>query len=162
MSRMPSFVWIIVMVLGGIAAVVGNVGYPLSRQREEKQSTAKTVRETLKTELQGNLEQIVRMRSNLNKNPKEVTTSGLKAGAWSAIANGQLLLGLNANLRSKLIKAYGLVNDANDYHKQLLESYTGVTLALSGIENIRNVWFAALSNTINELEPLLHSILKEI
>lgn len=152
--------WMIIIVIAACFFALGNIMYPRAKEAETKYSMAITAEQTLRPELESNLKIANIMKVDLNKQPPLIPLDHLDTAAWQIISNGNLLIGLDSKKRTDLIKAYVLINKANEYHARILESTVGIASALQKSSETRNKWIAMLSNTCNELIPILETLNK--
>ncbi len=124
----PSWGWVIVIVLGGVLVVVGNIQYARTRQAEQKQILAREARAVLLPEIEKNLELLDKADSLLNQ--KQIPFETFTTSAWEAVSEGGLLRGMNSAEISQVAGAYQLIYKANEIHERIMELSVGVASAL--------------------------------
>lgn len=144
--------------VGTAAVVAGNIIYPLAKAAEDKQTTANTVWSTLKLEVQENLT-LAQAISPTNEQAS-IYFKSFSTGAWQAVSGGSLIVSLNVERREKLIKAYMLINRANDYHERILENLTGISSALNSVQETRAQLMNEFKLAIIELKPILKDLIE--
>jgi hypothetical protein len=153
--RMPSWIVLVLIVIGGIMVVVGNIEYPRARAREDKQRLANDARTILLPEMKRNSEIVLSMQSALEA--RHVPMEKFDVTAWETISKGGLLLGLEQSEIAKYLRVYGLVYRANDLSAELLDAATGVRSALQDSQHIKDVFVGGLQSTLKELQVALAS-----
>ena len=147
--------WIILIAAGAILVAIGNIQYNRVREIENKAAMAQEALLLLRPELQNNQTQLSHMRDAISK--KNITLETFDTTAWQTVSNSELLLGLSNGRLPNLMRAYYLMNRANNLHSRILEMSIGVASALGGTGETKNLFIKTLSNVLEELQPILNS-----
>ena len=128
------------------------------KQEESRKSAANTVRSILNSELQANLAKTKTFHDDLSKSPPEISFDKLETGAWTTISGGSLVISIDEAERDNLLKMYGLINKANEYHERILESSVGVASAMSGARKLKAQLTPELLKIWKEIEENIDSL----
>ncbi len=85
----PSWGWVIIIVLGGLLVVVGNIQYARTREADQKQILAREARAVLLPEIEKNLELLDKTDSLLDQ--KQIPFETFTTSAWETMSEGGLL-----------------------------------------------------------------------
>jgi hypothetical protein len=155
---LPSWALLTVIIIGGIVVVAANSFYPLAKDREAKERLARDAKTILMPEVKSNLERIATLENLLKQG--QIPSTGLDVSAWETVSRGGLLLGLKPDEITKFLSAYGIVYRVNDLLAKILESLTGVSSALTGVANTRQMYVNDLNGALTQLQPLLTDLSK--
>ncbi len=165
----PPLLWICLIIFGAVLFAVGNAILPSSQQEKETRDAERTIKETIKPELETNLKILQSIKQQLTNDAgsEKISANGFRTGAWSTISNGQLLLKLkDPDIRKQLLEVYGMIYDAKYYHQKLAELIIGLTgPPIEPIESVikqnryRNEYRQILSDLIKQIEPQLKNLL---
>ena len=155
---MSSFGWMIIIGIAAAAAAAGGLQYHRTREVELRQEAATQALALLGPELQINLQKLSRMKTAISKADPEITYDAFNIATWTTVSNSSILLGIKADVRAQLMRAYALMSQANDYHRRILEGSIGVTSVLTQIGQVKTQMTQLLSVTLDVLEPLLNTL----
>jgi hypothetical protein len=112
------------IVVGGVAALMGNSVYPSAREREAKERLAHDAKAILMPEIQRNKAVVADIQKVLaeSKYPWHFL---LEVGAWQAVSNGGLLVGLKPEETTKFLRIYSLTLQVNSTDDQLADVIAG-------------------------------------
>ena len=161
MAQIASSIWILVIFLGATLIAVGNIYYPLSREREQKMSSEKTALSILQPELQVNLKLLKEMKGKIHTGQVSVpfSTDDFKITAWATVSNSNLLQSIENDKLHALMRAYHLIYQANTERQHLFQFGTlGVDAAIPSREQKVSALTVKLEAELKELEPLLQDL----
>jgi hypothetical protein len=147
---LPSWAFIVMIVIGGGVAVVGNIFYQTATSREAKERLANDARTILLPEIRRNSALVSSMQSALATG--SVPFQMFDVTAWEAISKGGLLLGLKSEEITKFLHIYRVVYQANHLISQLLEFAAGIGSAMQSAPQTRQTIISNLQIALKELE----------
>jgi len=150
---LPSWALLSIIIGSGLVAVVANGLYPLQREAERKEGVARDARDILLPELKSNLEIAAKMQSALAA--RELSLEKLDVTAWETISKGGLLVGLDKAEINRLLHVYNLVYRVNELRDRLVESLTGIQVALDTTPKTRQIIIDNLLTNLHELQSAL-------
>lgn len=161
---MSSVVWFWIIVAGATAFALGNIKYPLAREAEKKRATVSTTVSLLQPELEANLELVKRTKRLLSEDPPQVALQSFNTAAWETVSSSELLLGLDSEKLSRLMRAYHLVKQANHIHGWIEENTLGISSVVKGEARGKNkeALVKGLSENLDKLEPLLLTAIQDV
>jgi len=144
---------------GAVVVAISNINYNRARDSENKLSKATQVRAMLHNEIQSNNQVLEQMDAGIAA--KTVRIETFDTTAWQTVSTSDLLLGLPDEELASLLQTYRLINRANSLHAKILDTMVGVASALSGSSNARDLFFTELSSILNQLKPLMKSLVEQ-
>lgn len=140
MLNFPSWTYVAVVAIGGFLVVMGNIGYPVAREREKKAQLANDAWSILLPELTDNRKIAADTITDLDNN--QVNFTKLKASSWEAVSKGAMLLSFNSRDMLRLMRAYDKVYHINELNAEYIDYGVGMKSALSSrvetMSSIRN------------------------
>ncbi len=152
----PSWGWILFILVGGAMVVVGNIYYTLSRDKEDKQTLAREARAVLVPEIERNLKVLGKTDSEFDQ--RHIPFETFSTAAWETVSKGGLLQGMGGEEIGQIAVAYQLVYKANETHKQIMELAIGVASALQDNVKHKDYLIKNLKIVLKELKPILVKI----
>ena len=154
--NMNSTAWIITIIAGVVLVAIGNINYPIAKDRESKQQKAELAWKLLEPELYDNMVRLCRMKIELNADL--LRWEVFNTSAWQTVSDGGLLLGLAPGKLSDLLRGYSLINRASQLHAKLIDSTLGNSIGSA--QGAQRSIQQALVSVLTDLESHLRSIIR--
>jgi hypothetical protein len=156
MRVIPSWVVFWIVIVSGAVAVFANAWYPTLKEREQNLKLSKNAMDILRPEIKQNREIAARMKSLFESNKESFET--LNVSAWETVSRGGLLVGLEPDKVTKLLRAYSLSYKANELHDRYVDATVGIVAALGFATKLPGVIKAALEDILGQLDSALSDV----
>jgi hypothetical protein len=155
LQQVSSTVWFAMLILGGLAAFIANIGYPLAKAREAKNELARDARTFLGPEVTWNTE----LGESILITP-DVPMHKFDVTAWETVSKSGLLLGLDPEEVTNLLHAYRLAYQANNLIAQAFDTLPQVNKNTPswGSRQIPYYFVPELQKTVKDLLATLSKL----
>lgn len=161
-SFLTSTGWIIVIIFGGAAVVLGNIGFRIQNAAEtsayQSELLAIRAREILHPELLVNHKLSTDMISALEKD--QLPYRRFSTGGWEVASRGNMVQALPSNELRSTTEAYEAILDATALQSRLLELSTGTASALSGASGHRAVIISNLKAELQRAQEIIQAMME--
>jgi hypothetical protein len=154
----PSWAFLVLLVVGGGTVGFANAYYLQAREREAKERLAADAKSILLPEIKSNFDLSVKM---LGEDDDMLRPEKLDVDAWETISRGGLLLGLKSDEIQQFLEIYRRVFRANELSGKIIASRVGIESALQGALIYRQTAIDELRRVLNELQPPFSKLLSQ-
>jgi hypothetical protein len=154
-SMLPSWLLLVMILIGGALAVGGTTLYPGAREREAKERLARDARAILLPEIEANIDIASKMQARLAEG--KVPSFTLNVAAWQTISGGGLLIGLKSEEINRFLHIYGLIFEVNTIWERLLDLSRGANLAPETSSETRLYFAKELRGKLSDLQEVFKS-----
>jgi hypothetical protein len=156
MFNFPSWTYVAVVAIGGFLVVMGNISYPVAREREKKAQLADDAWSILLPELADNRKIAAETLTYFDNN--QVNLTKLKSSSWEAVSKGAMLLSFDSRDMLNLMRVDDKVYRITEINTEYVDYGVGMKSVLSNRVEVMSSIRNDLKLRLSELERDIDTI----